>query len=174
MDDVIGEEDPAEKHRVESDGEENRAEDAEDDAEPDGEDVFNHEDAEGQDDEEEGDDVADGGGAEGEAVFLRVDEAAAWAFGLEAKPGAPLAGGAAVGAAQEEAALGDGSAGDVHGNRFLDRMNRMNKMRNLSFKEAKGETRWFAGRDLVENMSWINREPVEGGGFPKRERWRRR
>jgi len=115
MDDVVSEKDPAEEDRVEANGEDDGAEDAEGDAEPDGEDVFNDEDAEGQHDEEEGDDVANGGGAEGEAVFLGVDKAAAWTLGMKAKPGAPLAAGAAVGAAQEEAALGDLGAGDVHG-----------------------------------------------------------
>jgi len=135
VDDVVGEENPAEKDGVEADGEEEGAEDAEDDAEPDGEGVFDDEDAEGHDDEEKSDDVADGGGAEGEAVFLGVDEAALGALGVKAKPGAPLAAGAAVGAAQEEAALGDFGAGDGH--------------ENGKWKKADGKGR-FLTEDLTE------------------------
>jgi hypothetical protein len=114
VDEVISKENPTEKNGIEADGEDDGAEDAKGDAEPDGEDVFNDKDAEWEDDEEEGDDVADGGGAESEAVLLGVDEAALETLGMQAKPGAPLAVGAAVGAAQEEAALGDLGAGDVH------------------------------------------------------------
>jgi hypothetical protein len=60
-----------------------------------------------------------------------VHEAAMRTAGLEVKPGAHQAAGAAVGAAQEQAALGDLGAGDVQGSgTVLDGIDRIDRLRS--------------------------------------------
>ena len=123
---VIGHDHPAEHDGVDQDDETEGAEDAEQDAGGDREDLVGHQEADRDDDEEDRGDIADGGRAGIDPRRTGEIHAAGGAGLAQTEPGSEQAPLAAVGAMAEEATGDDLAAGNIqepvrHPERFFRR-----------------------------------------------------